>query len=89
MPSTSSHSVINTETFTPVPVIASFDTAGRIAPLYVRLNGEVHRVLSYWIRNKGFINTVEFSCKIADGDFEKPLLLTYFYNEATWVIGRG
>ena len=89
MPSTSSHSVINTETFTPVPVIASFDTAGRIAPLYVRLNGEAHRVLSYWIRNKGFINTVEFSCKIADGDFEKPLLLTYFYNEATWVIGRG
>lgn len=83
------HSVINTETFQPIPVIASFDTNGRIAPLYVRLGGEAHRVLSYWVRNRGFINTVEYSCKIADGDFEKPLLLTYFYNEATWVIARN
>jgi len=69
-----------------VPVIASFDTEGHIAPLYVRLNGQAHRVLSYWIRNTAFINTIEFSCKIEDNDFEKPLLLKYYCHESTWVV---
>lgn len=75
--------------YTAVPVIASFDTAGHIAPLYVRLNGESHRILSYWIRNSGFLNTLEFSCKIEDDGFEKPLLLLYYFDEATWVIKSG
>lgn len=74
--------------YTPVPVIASFDSEGHIAPLYVRLNGDAHRVLSYHVRGKGFVNTIEFSCRVQDGEFEKPLLLTYYYGESTWVISN-
>lgn len=73
--------------YTPVPVIASFDTQGRITPLYVRLHGEAHRILSYWVRNPQFLNVVDYSCKIEDNGFEKPLLLRYYYTESTWVVG--
>ena len=86
MGSIPSYNSLDYKPYTAVPVIASFDTEGHIAPLYVRLNGESHKILSYWIRNNAFINTVEFSCKIEDDGFEKPLLLMYYYDEATWVI---
>lgn len=81
-----SYSSLDYKPYTAVPVIASFDIEGHIAPLYVRLNGQSHRILSYWIRNSGFVNTVEFSCKVEDGDMEKPLLLLYYFDESTWVI---
>lgn len=74
--------------YTAVPVIASFDVKGHVAPLYVRLNGDSHRILSYWIRNSAFVNTIEFSCKIEDNGIEKPLLLMYYCSEATWVIAK-
>lgn len=88
MASIHSYSSIDFKPQTSVPVIASFDTEGHIAPLYVRLNGNSHKVLSYWIRNGAFVNTIEFSCKIEDNGFEKPLLLKYYYEESTWVISR-
>ena len=80
--------VMDYELYRAVPVIASFDTQGKIAPLYVRLNGLSKRVLSYWIRNAGFVNTIEFSCKIEDDGYEKPIILKYYYDESTWVIKK-
>ena len=70
---------------THVPVIASFDSEGHIAPLYVRINRESYKIDSFWIRSN-FANTIEFNCKIVDGRFLKPLLLTYYKSEDVLAI---
>ena len=41
-----------------VPVIASFSSEGRIAPLYVRIKGESYKIASYWV-SSNFNNTVD------------------------------
>lgn len=71
-----------------VPVIASFDTDGHIAPLYVRINGESYKVDSFWTSCK-FANSIEFHCKLIDHDIRKPLLLTYYKAEDIWAIPRA
>lgn len=70
-----------------VPVIASFDSEGRIAPLYVRIDGTAYRVKSYWIKSS-FANSVSFNCQVMDGDYLKPVLLTYFQDETLWTIPK-
>ena len=70
---------------THVPVIASFDSEGHIAPLYVRINQESYKIASFWIRS-AFANTIEFNCKIIDGQFLKLLVLTYYKAEDVWAI---
>lgn len=73
---------------TVVPVIASFDTNGHIAPLYVRLDGESLRISSYWIRSR-FANIIEFNCKVRKHNLEKPLCLTYYKTEDMWTIPKS
>lgn len=68
-----------------IPVIASFDTDGHIAPLYVRIDGESYKVDSYWSSCK-FANSIEFHCKLIDHGVKKPLLLTYYKAEDIWAI---
>lgn len=70
-----------------VPVIASFDSEGHITPLYVRINGESYKIASHWIRST-FTNVIEFKCKVIDGDYLKPLLLTYYPHMAVWTIPK-
>lgn len=70
-----------------VPVIASFDTDGHIAPLYVRINGISMKVASFYERNK-FSNSVEFFCKVIDGDYLKPVQLSYYTAERVWTIPK-
>jgi len=68
-----------------VPVIASFDSEGHIAPLYVRLCGNSCRIEKYWIKST-FVNTIQYNCQITDGETKKQLLLTYFQDESIWTI---
>lgn len=70
-----------------VPVIASFDSEGHIKPLYVRINGESYKVVSHWVSST-FHNTVDFKCKIADGDYLKPLALTFHREEGMWTVPK-
>ena len=70
-----------------VPVIASFDTEGRICPLYVRINGISLKVDSFYERAK-FFNVIEFNCKVIDNNYLKPLLLTYYQAERVWSIPK-
>jgi hypothetical protein len=77
-----SHDYIRT---TPVPVIASFDSDGHIAPLYVRISGTSCKVHSFWVNNR-FANQVEFHCQVIDHDTLRPLLLTYYKPEDVWAI---
>ena len=68
-----------------VPVIASFDTDGHIAPLYVRLGGTACKVDSYWI-GKSFSEQIRYHCKIIDPGCHcrKPITLTYYRREDIW-----
>lgn len=68
-----------------VPVIASFDTKGRIVPLYVRIEENVYRIESFYPKCK-FSGIEEFHCELIDGNYRKPLLLTYYKNEDVWAI---
>ena len=68
-----------------VPVIASFDSEGHIAPLYVRINGEAYKIHSFWV-SCTFRNIVDFKCKVIDGDSIKPLSLTFYRDEGMWTI---
>lgn len=68
-----------------VPVIASFDSEGHIKPLYVRLEGESFKIKSYWVKSN-FINSVSFNCQVENGEFIRPLLLTYYTDETLWTI---
>lgn len=66
-----------------VPVIASFNTDGKIMPLYVRIQGISYKIDSSWMYSN-FISTVDFNCKVIDGDSLKPLILTYHRREGVW-----
>ena len=68
-----------------VPVIASFDSKGQIRPLYVRIDEASYKICSCFLRNR-FANLLEFSCRILDGQYHKPLLLTYYRAEGAWGI---
>ena len=70
-----------------VPVIASFDTDGHVVPLYVRIGGTSYRIISQWTPDRGIYSGVtEYNCKLAVGDFERPLLLKFYSRENTWTI---
>ena len=70
---------------TPVPVIASFDSQGHVAPLYVRMEGIPLKVDSYWVKSS-FAHVMVFSCQIQQKDRLIPLLLSYYQAEGVWVI---
>lgn len=71
-----------------VPVIASFDSDGHVKPLYVRINGEPLRVHSSWVK-PSYLGTIEFECKVIDGDYLKPLSLTYHRQDCVWTIPKN
>ena len=75
-----------------LPVIASFDSEGRIHPLYVRINGDSFKIVSSHI-TANYINTIEFFCKVIDREDEdfvtyKPLILTFYRRECVWATQR-
>ena len=70
-----------------VSVIASFDTDWHVKPLYVRINGDSLKVHSSWLK-PSFRGTLEFQCKVIDGDCIKPLILTYHQAEYVWTIPK-
>ncbi len=71
-----------------VPVIVSFDTKGRIVPLYVRIAGESYRIDSFYVQ-KRFESIFTFCCQLIVGDCLKPLQLTYYKEEDVWGIAAS
>ena len=71
-----------------IPVIASFDSKGHICPLYVRLGRSSYKVGEFFV-NSRYSGITEFRCRIADGNLEKPLQLTYYSNENMWTVPRS
>lgn len=80
-----SYTSFDLSTTSVVPVIASFDSEGHICPLYVRIGRNSYKINSYFVHSR-YSNTTEFRCKITDGDFERPLQLTYYSVEGMWTI---
>lgn len=66
-----------------VPVIASFDSHGKIKPLYVRINCDSYKINTSHV-TCNFVNTVDFNCQVIDGNCLKPLLLTFHRREGMW-----
>ena len=71
-----------------IPVIASFDSNGHIVPLYVRIDGLSLKVDSFWIKSSSFHNVVDFNCKLIDGEYLRPISLSYHQSECIWTIPR-
>lgn len=78
-----SHSAFDCTSTIIVPVIASFDSNGKINPLYVRIHGASYKIDSSTI-GSNFVNTIDFHCKVIDGDSLKPLMLTFHRREGMW-----
>lgn len=68
-----------------VPVIASFDSEGRISPLYLRIHGEPYKIESFWKKSR-YANTTEFNCRIIDHGQIKPVKLTFYAEMGIWTI---
>lgn len=83
MAATVSQNIFDSSYLTFVPVVASFDAAGQIKPLYVRIDGEPLKIIS--VKEKpAFMNTRVFQCQVDDQGIAKPLSLTYHFREGAW-----
>lgn len=70
---------------TKVPVIASFDTEGRVKPLYVRFGDECLKVHSA-VEKPSTFDLKEFRCQVVDNGYLKPLALAYRMRDTVWTI---
>ena len=82
-----SYSSFDHKTTAIIPVIAAFDSSGHLWPLYVRLGRNSYKIFEYFVQAR-YSGVTEFRCKIADGDYIKPLQLTYYSNEGMWTVPK-
>lgn len=68
-----------------VTAIATFDTKGHVLPLYLGIDGVSYKVHSAW-EKPSFHNNLTFHCEIIDGDYKKPVIVTYHKTEDVWTI---
>lgn len=69
---------------TVVPVIASFDTAGKIKPLYVRIQGKPLKVISSWCQDEFLI--VKHHCTVQLDEYAKDIILIYHPSHSFWTV---
>lgn len=69
-----------------VPVIATFDGAGHVAPLFVRIQGESVKVQSYWMSPDTESNCMEFKCKLLCHNRITSQKLFFHRAERVWTI---
>ena len=71
----------------PVSVIASFDSSGRILPLYVRLNGESFKILSCSKRlPKASWSNPDYECRIDNHGYMRYIYLSYDEENSVWSL---
>lgn len=70
-----------------VPVIASYDTEGRVKPLYVRINDERYKVEYYWVKSSAG-NNIEYNVTVSKDGRTYKLILTYHIRETSWSIPK-
>lgn len=63
--------------------IASFDTEGRMIPLYIRAEGVSLKVEHYVVRSDRN-NTIEYDVTVDDGGTRKQIRIAYSTYERLW-----
>lgn len=71
-----------------VPVIASYDTDGRVKPLYVRISENEYKVENCWIKPSIAGNSLDFNCSLLRDNRVYKVVLTYHIRETTWTIPK-
>ena len=87
MPEIHCHGIKDSPHLQVVSVIASFDTDGKVKPLYVRIGRGSYKVHYSWVK-PGVSNIYTYQCQIEDGDTLKPLELTYHAKDSLWVMPK-
>lgn len=76
--------------YIPVDVIASFAKTGGTKPLYLRYENSEQELITVPIEivtnEKGFMDNVEFICRVQIEDRYKEITLIYLMKEIRWVI---
>lgn len=70
-----------------VSVITSFDTEGRIKPLYVRIGEDSLKIHSSW-QKSSLGKMIDFQCQVIDQGILKPLILTFHLDVLVWTIPK-
>ena len=70
----------------PVSVIASYNAKGDFIPIYVKINGEVLKIVSAVLVSSVGRRVYKFRCEIQDGQYIKNLHLTYFKEDSIWMM---
>ena len=71
-----------------VPVIAAYDTEGRVKPLYVRIKDEKYKVENYWVKSTNFANNIDFNVTLSKDNMTYKLILTYHLGETAGSIPK-
>lgn len=70
-----------------IPVIASFDTNGKIIPLYFRYKDYGAIPVNLISQNK-YISHICFVCKCEIEDQSYQIQLMYYWNEMKWYLNK-
>lgn len=67
------------------PVIASFNTSGKIKPLYIMINNSQLKIIESYIVSEEY-SGVHFNCKVADeaSGVYRSINLSYMHYEHMW-----
>lgn len=87
MPVLEIHSLKESPHLQIVSVIASFDTEGKVKPLYVRIGTDSYKIATSWLE-PGIGNIKTYQCQIEDGNTLKPLKLKHHVQEFMWTIPK-
>lgn len=69
-----------------IPVIAAFDTSGKIAPLYIRINNESFKILSYHQLDTMPYEPLAFRCRVEDHNMIRIVTLRYRPRDCIWSL---
>ena len=72
----------------PVPVIASFDTSGKIIPLYMRFEGLRLKIDHIKWFDDRMIYVIKFCCEITLQDRVQEMILYYHKKNDMWTLER-
>ena len=65
-----------------IPVLASFDSAGNVRPIYVRINSEAYKILSCYSQDYGPLTI--YTCTVDNHGMQRQLRLTYHDRDRCW-----
>lgn len=75
----------NKQNIIPVPVIASFDTEGKVMPLYFRYkeHGSIPVTMKTQVK---YITYIQFTCECEIDDQTHQIYLIYEWGERKWYV---